>query len=361
VPDGAPVIVDGDRGSMCAFPAAATRDTIQRTITDRVTRRRAALAAAHQRARTADGTEIAVEANLGKVADAGVAVELGADGCGLLRTEFLFVDRQRAPTEDEQLACYQQIVDALRGRPLVIRTLDAGGDKPVPYVPQTREENPALGVRGVRLSLRHPALLRTQLRAILRVHPAGACRIMVPMISSLAELRAVRAIFEEERRALDVQAVPLGAMIEVPAAALIAEALAREAEFFSIGTNDLAQYALASDRGNHDVAADSLHPGLLRLVASTATGARVRGRSVSVCGGSAADPLAVPVFLGLGVRTLSVAPALVPDVKAVIRTLTLARCAEVAFAALELDSGDAVRALIASTWPSLDSHVPKRQ
>src|SRR5262249_10884455 len=159
---------------------------------------------------------------------------------------------------------------------------------PLPYLPQSREDNPALGVRGVRLSLRHPELLRTQLRAILRVRPAGVCRIMVPMIASLAELRVVRGILEDERRALDAAPVALGAMIEVPTAALIAAALARDAEFFSIGTNDLSQYALAIDRGNSDLAAGltALDPGVLRLIASTVNGGRSRGRPVSVCGGA---------------------------------------------------------------------------
>ena len=358
IPDGAPVVVDGDRGRVRVFPAAATREAIERAIAGRTARRRAALAAAHQPARTTDGAEIAVQANLGAPGDAAAAIAAGADGCGLLRTEFLFLGRPDAPGEDEQAACYQAIADGLAGRPLVIRTLDAGGDKPLGYLPAAREDNPALGVRGVRLALRHPEILRAQLRAILRVRPAGACRIMVPMIASLAELRAVRAMLDAERAALGAAPVPLGAMIEVPAAALTAGALAREAEFFSIGTNDLAQYALAIDRGNRDLAAglDPLHPGVLRLVASTATAARPQRRPVSVCGGAAADPCAVPILLGLGVRTLSVAPAAVPEIKAVVRTLSLMRCADVAAAALDLDGGEDVRALVVTTWPGLAAH-----
>jgi len=359
VPDGAPIIVDGDRGKVAVFPAAATREQAQREIAARAARRQAELAAANDQAQTTDGTEIAVYANLGSAGDAALAFERGAEGCGLLRSEFLFLDRQTAPSEDEQAARYQQIAAALHGRPLVIRTLDAGGDKPLPYLAQPAEDNPALGVRGVRLSLAHPELLRAQLRAILRVRPLGACRIMVPMIASLGELRAVRAVLDEERRALGIAApVALGAMIEVPAAALTAAALAKDADFFSIGTNDLTQYALAMDRGNRDFAAalDALHPGVLRLVASTVAGARVHARPVSVCGGAAGDPAAVPILLGLGVRTLSVAPAAVPQIKALVRTLTLARCAEVAAAALDLDSSDAVRALVAKTWPGVLAH-----
>jgi phosphocarrier protein FPr len=352
------VIVDGDRGRVCVFPTAATRDAAARAIAGRTTRRRAALAAAHQPAVTADGAEIAVHANLGAPGDAAAALDAGADGCGLLRTEFLFLGRTDAPGEDEQAACYQAIADRLQRRPLVIRTLDAGGDKPLGYLPQPREDNPALGVRGVRLALRHPEILRTQLRAVLRVRPAGVCRIMVPMIARLAELRAVRAMLDTERAALGAPPVALGAMIEVPAAALAAGALARDAEFFSIGTNDLTQYALAIDRGNPGVAAglDPLHPGVLRLIASTASAARPHRRPVAVCGGAAADPCAVPILLGLGVRALSVAPAAVPEIKALVRRLALARCAEIAAAALELDDGDGVRALVVTTWPDLAAH-----
>ncbi|HEX3758535.1 MAG TPA: phosphoenolpyruvate--protein phosphotransferase [Kofleriaceae bacterium] len=359
VPDGAPVIVDGDRGRLQVFPAATTRDATERAIAGRAVRRRTAVAAAHLPALTAEGTPIAVHANLGAPGDAAAATAAGADGCGLLRTEFLFHGRPDAPGEDEQAACYQAIADRLRGRPLVIRTLDAGGDKPLDYLPQPREDNPALGVRGIRLALRHPALLRAQLRAVLRVRPAGACQIMVPMVATLAELRTVRAMLDAERAALGAPPVALGAMIEVPAAALAAGALAREAEFFSIGTNDLAQYALAIDRGNPELAAglDPLHPGVLRLIASTASAAYPLRRPVAVCGGAAGDPCAVPILLGLGVRSLSVAPAAVPEIKAIVRTLSLARCAEVAAAALELDAGDDVRALVVNTWPGLSAHL----
>jgi phosphoenolpyruvate-protein phosphotransferase len=364
VPDRASIIVDGDRGQVRVFPTAASRDAVQRTIAGRAARRRAQLASAHDPACTTDGARIAVHANLASIADADVALASGAEGCGLLRTELLFHDRRSPtgagpPSEDEQAARYQEIADALRGRPLVIRTLDAGGDKPLSYLPHAHEDNPALGVRGVRLALRHPELLRTQLRALLRVitaGPAGACRIMVPMVATLAELRAVRAMLDQERRALGVSGpIELGVMIEVPAAALLADTLAREADFFSIGTNDLAQYTLAMDRGNPGVASalDGLHPAVLRLISTTIAGARMHGRSVSVCGGAAADPVAVPIFLGLGIRALSIAPAAVPEIKAVLRTLSLSVCSDVATAALSLDSGEAVRALIVNTWPGL--------
>jgi multiphosphoryl transfer protein len=355
VPDGAPLVVDGGRGEVRIFPAAGARELAEDAIAARAVRRRADLAAAHGEARTADGTRIEVLANLGRPSDAALAVAQGAEGCGLLRTEFLFLDRPAPPGEDEQAACYQEMAEALEGRPLVIRLLDGGGDKPLPYLPALREDNPALGVRGVRLALLHPHLLRAQVRAILRVRPAGVCRVLVPMIAAASELRAIRAVVDEERRALGVSSPPLGAMIEIPVAALLAGTLAREADFLSIGTNDLAQYALAVDRGSPHLAGalDALHPGVLRLVATTAAAARACGRPVAVCGGSAGDPRAVPLLIGLGIGALSTAPALVPEVKARVRTLTASQCADVAERALALEDGDAVRALIAVTWPEL--------
>lgn len=356
VPDGAPLIVDGGRGELHVFPPAEARDATRRDIAARAARHEAHLAAAQTECRTADGVRIKVLANLGRPGDAASAVALGAEGCGLLRTEFLFLDRVAAPGEAEQAAQYQEIADALQGRPLVIRTFDAGGDKPLAYLPLPREENPALGLRGVRIALNYPELLRTQIRAILRVKPVGVCRILIPMIASVAEMRGVRALVEAERRALNLtEPAEMGAMIEVPAAAAQADRLAAESSFFSIGTNDLTQYALAMDRGNPRLAGqlDSLHPGVLRLVAQAVAGARTHGRPVAVCGGIASDPLAAALLIGLGVTELSAAPAAVPSLKAFIRTLNLPHCVEVARKAMDLESGDEVRALARSTWPGL--------
>jgi phosphoenolpyruvate-protein kinase (PTS system EI component) len=274
----------------------------------------------------------------------------GAEGCGLLRTEFLFLERTTAPDEGEQRQSYQQVAHTLSGRPLVIRTLDIGGDKPIPYLPLPPEDNPALGLRGVRTSLWRPDLLEVQLRALLTVVPAGQVRILLPMITDLEEIRTVRRMLE---RLLSPGATPplLGAMIETPAAAMLADAIAREVDFLSIGTNDLAQYSLAMDRGHAELAAriDGLHPAVLRLIDATCRGAALHRCPVAVCGGLASDPAAVPVLLGLGVTELSVVPAQIPVLKRLIRTLTLDSCRGVAQRALALESAQQVRAIVRET------------
>jgi len=276
------------------------------------------------------------------------AVAAGAEGCGLLRTEFLFLNRQSPPSEAEQAEVYRAIAEALGGRPLIVRTLDIGGDKPAAYLPFPPEENPALGLRGVRVSLWRPDLLATQLRAILRGIPPAQCRIMVPMIASLDELRQVRRIVDEARADLGIaHPLPLGVMIETPAAAITADILAAEADFFSIGTNDLTQYSLAMDRGNARLAAqfDALHPAVLRLIAATAKGADQHGRRTGVCGGLGSDVVAAPILIGLGVRSLSGTASQIAELKAVIGSLTIEQCRRLAERALAAASATEVRDL----------------
>ncbi|MBS0479213.1 MAG: phosphoenolpyruvate--protein phosphotransferase, partial [Proteobacteria bacterium] len=289
---------------------------------------------------------IEVFVNLGSAADARRAVEEGAEGCGLLRTEFLFLDRATPPDEEEQRAAYQAIADALGGRPLIVRTLDIGADKPAPYLLQTTEENPALGLRGIRLQLARRDLLTTQLRALLRVD--APIKLMLPMVADHAELAETRAALDSHAAELGIAAPELGIMVETPAAALTADALAVGADFFSIGSNDLTQYALARDRTNPAVAAglDGLHPAVLRLIDETVRGGRVHGRWTGVCGGLAADPDAVPLLIGLGVTELSVPGAAVAETKAVVRTLGLAKCKAIAARALVAPDAAAVRALV---------------
>jgi phosphocarrier protein FPr/phosphocarrier protein len=348
VEDGAALILDADGGALRVAPDAPALAAAQTQLAHRQARKAQAQAAAHDPAVTRDGTRIEVFANTGAVKDAVAAVENGAEGCGLLRTEFLFLDRETPPDEDEQARQYQAIADALAGRPLIIRTLDVGGDKAAPYLPIPAEENPALGLRGVRVSLWRPHLLKTQLRAILRVQPFGQCKIMVPMIGSLDELRAVRAVLDEAQRELGItERVALGVMIETPAAAVTADLIAAEADFLSIGTNDLTQYVLAMDRGNPELAAriDALHPAVLRMIDLTCRGAEKHGRWVGVCGGLASDLAATAILLGLGVTELSTTASIAPEVKARVRELDLAACRDLARQALNQTSPEAVRDL----------------
>jgi multiphosphoryl transfer protein len=349
IANGMPLVLDAENGFVRIDPPAADLQVTERTLSARRARRAAEQAAAQRDCRTSDGTRIEVFANAGSLADARAAVAQGAEGCGLLRTEFLFLDRQTPPDEHEQAREYQAIAAAFAPRPIVVRTLDIGGDKPIPYLPLPREDTPALGLRGVRTSLWRMDLFRTQLRAILRVQPHEQCSLLLPMITSPAEVRAVRAVLDELRQEAKVSAtLPLGVMIETPASAIIADQLAQESDFLSIGTNDLTQYTLAMDRGHPELASqlDALHPAVLRLIASTTKAARAHNRPVAVCGGLASDPIAAPILIGLGVTELSAIPSVIPQLKALIGGLSMDECRDLARQALEQGSAEAVRALL---------------
>ena len=349
--DGTRLVLDGDAGTVLVDPdAEAVADAERRRDEERRVadeRRERAAAPAHTR----DGRRIEVAANLGAVAEAGPAVAQGAEGVGLLRTEFLFLGREDAPDEEEQVAALGAVADALDGRPLVIRTLDVGADKPLPFLAQDPEANPFLGRRGIRLALARPDIFRPQVRAILRVAAEhDNVKVMFPMVAALGELRAARALLDEERAALGVDPpLEVGIMVEVPAVAVAAERFARESDFFSIGTNDLAQYTLAAERGNEHVAALATGPvpALLALVDAVVRGARAHDRWVGVCGELAGDPLAAALLVGLGVTELSMAPPRIPDVKEALRGIDAAEAEAVARAAIEADDADAVRALAA--------------
>ena len=345
---GTALLLDAEAGLLTVDPGAERLAAARRQLDLRCARRAREREAAQRDCFTADGVRIGVFANIGSLADAQAAARNGAEGCGLLRTEFLFLERETPPTESEQHGEYQRLAEALPGRPLTVRTLDVGGDKPIAYLPMPAEENPALGLRGVRTSLWRPDLLRQQLRAILGVRPHGQCRILLPMITDVAEIRSVRAMIEEARAEVRRQEpIEVGVMIETPASALMAEVIAAEADFFSIGTNDLTQYTLAMDRGHPELAArlDAMHPAVLRLIARTAQAARSRERTVAVCGSLASDPAAAAVLIGLGVRELSAVPSVIPRLKALIRGLSLPECVALAGEALEQSSAEAVRAL----------------
>jgi multiphosphoryl transfer protein len=331
------LIVNGEAGLVHVDPDRGTIAEHERRRADAEARRRAELAIAAEPGALRDGRRVEVFANVGNPAEARAAVDQGAEGIGLLRTEFLFLDRPAPPGEQEQAEVLREIAGALAGRPVVVRTLDAGADKPLPFVPQEPEANPFLGRRGIRLSLSNPDLLRTQLRAILRVAAEHPLKVMFPMVGTLDELRGARAMLDEAREQLGTHAeLEVGVMVEVPALALQAAQFAAEVDFFSIGTNDLAQYVMAADRGNAAMAgvlSDSLAP-VLALVATVTAAAAVHRRWVGVCGELAGDPDAAVLLAGLGVRELSMAPSRIPAVKRALREIDSASAESAARAAL---------------------------
>ncbi len=359
LPEGTTTVIDGTTGDLIVDPPAATLADYRRRAADIAEQENEQRAAATELAITIDGTRIEVAANVGSSADAGTAATGGADGAGLVRTEFLFLNRDHAPDIQEQVAEYLAIADALSGRRVTLRTLDVGGDKPLTYLPMPGEENPFLGHRGIRLSLDRPELLRDQLVAVCQVARKAPTSVMFPMVTTVSELRDARRLLTE---AAGPDGLPdglrVGMMVEVPAAALKIATFLPYLDFISIGTNDLTQYTLAAERGNAAVAAlsDALDPGVLELIRYVCEAASGRVQ-VAVCGEAAADPIAIPVLLGLGVRELSVSPHAVAIVKARVRVLDLARCTSLAEAALEADDAAAVRQLVSSA-DSSDDRAP---
>jgi len=345
---GCPLLIDGQRGRLIVDPAPSV---LQQALAERDAREQRLQAAAARRmelAITEDGHAVEVFANIGESAGVASAVEQGAEGVGLLRTELIFMAHTQAPNEAVQEAEYRRVLDGLAGRPLVVRTLDVGGDKPLPYWPIAKEENPFLGVRGIRLTLQRPDVMEGQLRALLRAADNRPLRIMFPMVGSVEEWRLARDMTERLRLEIPVADLQLGIMIEVPSAALLAPVLAREVDFFSVGTNDLTQYTLAIDRGHPTLSAqaDGLHPAVLQLIDITVRAAHAHGKWVGICGELAADPLAVPVLVGLGVDELSVSARSIAEVKAGVRELTFGNAQQLARQALSLGSASEVRALV---------------
>lgn len=355
--DGTLMALDGESGKAWIEPEA---DTLTQLLAKRQawqTTQQTAQTQAHQPAITRDGHQVRVFANIGSIADAKVAVAAGAEGVGLLRTEFLYLNRTSPPGEEEQLAIYQAIAQVLDTRPLIIRTLDVGGDKPLPYLKiGVPEANPFLGWRGIRFCLDHLDLFKTQLRAILRASMGHKIKVMWPMIATVTEVRAAKAILGEVQAELCLAGIPfdqtmeVGVMVEVPSAVAIADQLAAEVDFFSIGTNDLSQYVMAGDRTNPRVAAlvDALHPAVLRMVQQTVQAAHTAGIWVGLCGEIAADPSAVPILLGLGLDELSVNPQTIPALKQAIAQLTLTQATAIAASALQQDSAAQVRELVSN-------------
>jgi len=345
--DDTDVVLDGNSGILVLEPSEADRTNARQVQAELAARREEERRACYQPAIMLDGSRIEVVANIAAPEEAAKAVEAGGEGVGLLRTEFLFLGREQAPTEDEQTAAYSEMVRALNGLPIIIRTLDIGGDKSVPYMAMPAEENPFLGERGIRLCLNRPELFRTQLRAIFRAAAEGPVRIMFPMISTLEELKKAKALTEQVRKEMGAEPVEIGIMIEVPSAVMLAEELAEQVDFFSVGSNDLTQYTLAVDRMHPVLSrqADGLHPAVLRMIDRTVRAADKAGKWVGVCGGIAGDPAGVVILAGLGVKELSVSIPSIAAVKAQVRGLTKQQAQERARRALSCSDAAAVRRL----------------
>lgn len=351
--DGTLLALDGETGKVWVEPEADTLIAIQAKGDAWQIAQQQALMAANQVAKTQDGRRVKVVANIGNIDDAQVALNLGAEGVGLLRTEFLYLERTTAPSEEEQLQVYQAIAQILETRPLIIRTLDVGGDKPLAYLGIQPENNPFLGWRGIRYCLDRPNIFKTQLRAILRASVGHNIKIMFPMIATMAEVQSAKTLLLQVQTELRQANIPfdetmeVGIMIEVPSAVVIADKLAREVDFFSIGTNDLSQYIMACDRTNPRVAnlADALHPAVLRMIQQTIQAAHQAGIWVGLCGELAADIQAAPILLGLGLDEVSMNPQAIPAFKQAIAQLTTDQIEAIVFEALQQDSAAKVRAI----------------
>lgn len=344
--DDIPLMINGRTGEIIVNPDETTVATFVQNQKSEKERAAAELLEVSQPAITKDGRRVEVVANVGSVADAKKAVTLGAEGIGLLRTEFLYLDRQTAPNEDEQYAVYKTIFDIQGSRPVVIRTIDVGGDKELAYIDLGHEDNPFLGWRAIRMCLDNPDFFKTQLRAIRRAALGHDIRIMFPMIATVNEVKQARRFLDEARVELEVAGNPfgekiqVGIMVEIPAAAVMADKFVKVVDFFSIGTNDLTQYMMAAERTNKKVAhlSNALEPAVLRLIAKVIEEGHKGGVWVGMCGELAGEPKAIPILLGLGLDEFSMAPTLIPHAKAVIRASDVAGCQKIAKKVLDMQS-----------------------
>jgi phosphotransferase system enzyme I (PtsI) len=352
------VVVDGLRGLVTVNPNEITLEEARARSARHLAFARDLLGARNTRCTTRDGTPVTLKANVELPAEAILALDHGAEGIGLYRTEFIYIDRHTLPSEDEQYELYRAVVEAVAPRPVTLRTFDIGGDKFVSSFQLPAEMNPALGLRAVRLALSRPDVFLTQLRAMVRASAHGDIRIMIPMVASLQELRSVRKLLARATEEVELAGHPhaariaLGIMIEVPSAVVMADVFAREADFFSLGTNDLIQYTLAIDRTNRSLAplATPFHPAIVRMIKTTVTAAGTNGIPAAICGAMASDPLAAVLLIGLGMRELSMEAAAIPEIKEALRRVSVADCEEVALAALECDTADAIESLVAGSF-----------
>jgi phosphotransferase system enzyme I (PtsI) len=362
VPDGETLILDGVRGRLLVEPGAETLDRYQARQKAAARVMAEARSKAHKPAVTEDGHPVEVVANIGNVTGAKKARAEGAEGVGLLRTEFLYLERDELPDEEEQYEAYRDILEVFDDQPVILRTLDVGGDKELPYLEMEEEMNPFLGVRAIRLSLRRPEIFKPQLRAALRAGVDHNLKLMFPMVATLSEVQQARALLEtcrEELRAEGhavIEEMEVGVMIEVPAAAIMADQLAQAVDFFSIGTNDLSQYTMAVDRTNADLVEliSAFQPAVLRLVSNVIKAAHKRGKWVGLCGEMAGEPLAIPILLGLGLDEFSMNPPAIPIAKQLIRTLNLEQAQQLAQDVLKLENHEAVKALVRQRVPEVD-------
>ena len=360
---GALAVVDGTAGVVVLEPSPATLAQARRAVIAFARRRQRWGRLRRLPAVTLCGTEVALQANLELPAELPLVAQSGAHGVGLLRSEFLFMNRDTLPDEAAQAEIYTTVVEAMEGDPVTIRVLDWGGEKEIEALAAAgvgrgaQQANPALGLRGIRMLLRHPPLLQTQFAAILRAAAAGPVRVLLPMVTNLAEVREARALYVAAAGALRARGVrlpdplpPLGIMVEVPAAALNAAGLAGVADFFAIGSNDLTMYTLAADRAEGDVAAlyNPVHPAVLRLIAMVVAAAVQHGIPVSLCGEMAANARLAPLLLGLGLRSFSMHATAVPRVKQAVRNARLAACEGFAATALRAEEPEALAACIAA-------------
>ncbi len=356
LPSGALLIIDGHEGVVLADADEATTREYARRRDVQAEELAKEKKVAHKPAATSDGHHVEVVANIADATSAQVALDFGAEGVGLFRTEYLFLNRQSIPTEEEQYQAYRAVADVLGDRPLIIRTLDIGGDKQLPYLDIGHEMNPFLGWRAIRLCLDSPELFEPQLRAILRASVERNVQIMFPMVATLDELRRARQALERVKSELAGGGIPfdpqteVGIMIEVPSAALMADVLAPEVDFFSIGTNDLIQYTMACDRVNDKVAYlyDPLHPAVLRLIKGVIDAAHREGKWVGMCGEMAGNLEAIPLLLGLGLDEFSMNAPAIPAAKALIGSLTLSQAQEIAETALTKRTSEEIRGYLRS-------------
>lgn len=349
--DGDLLVLDGSAGQCILRPDEQTVAHYRKLMLTEKAERARLQQFASQPAATADGYRVEIAANIGTPEEAEGLREKGAEAIGLYRTEFLFMSRTEMPDEETQFQAYKAVAEAMTGRPVVIRTLDIGGDKELPYLELPQEMNPFLGYRAIRLCLDRTELLRTQLRAILRSSAYGTLKIMFPMISGLGEWRQARALFQQVQEELAAGGTPmaerveLGIMVEIPSAALLAPRFAKEVDFFSIGTNDLVQYTVAVDRMNEKVSYlyDYFHPAVIRLIKTVIDASRANGKWTGMCGSMAGDPLAAPLLLGLGLHEWSMSPASIHKVKEAIGSMNHARCRQLADEIVDMDTPEEVR------------------